>query len=46
MATDEDCGLILCWEHTVKKLQAAVGVLEVARDAELSRLRRFMKSIK
>jgi hypothetical protein len=46
IATDEDYGLILHWEYTVKKLQAAVGVLEVERDTELAGLRKFMKHLK
>ena len=44
--TDEDYALVLHWEYTAKKLQAAVGILDVDRDMELAGLRQFMKRLK
>ena len=44
--TDDDCALVLHWEYVAKKLQAAVGVLDVDRDMELAGLRSFMKGLK
>lgn len=44
--TDEDYGLVLHWKYVAKRLQAAVGVLEVDRDMELAGLRSFMKRLK